>query len=295
MIRERIGPMHGDQPAAKPMPDQERGEERAVRAAELEPLVHHQRRDLEHADHVQSEHDHDDAADARDPVLVVDEDGAERAGGEPDRHEDDGEAGDERQRVEHRARAAGRVRLRLELLQARTGEEGEIGGDQRQHAGRDERDSPARNAVRMLTLAFTSVRSLRRPGDPAWRRRGACPPRRSILLPRPRQRLRTAARRIHRHVSHWFAYPNIDPIAFSRPRARSRPSHWYGLSYLFGFICVFLWMNRPAGRRRLGLTSDQIQDFLVYALVGVLVGGRIGFVIADVITGTIWASTSRTR
>jgi phosphatidylglycerol:prolipoprotein diacylglycerol transferase len=82
-------------------------------------------------------------------------------------------------------------------------------------------------------------------------------------------------------VTHWFAYPNIDPIAFHiGPVA----VHWYGLSYLLGFICVFLWMNRPAGRRRLGLTSDQIQDFLVYGLIGVLVGGRTGFVIADVIT-----------
>jgi phosphatidylglycerol:prolipoprotein diacylglycerol transferase len=34
----------------------------------------------------------------------------------------------------------------------------------------------------------------------------------------------------------------------------------------------------------LGLTTDQIQDFLVYALVGVLIGGRVLFVIADVIT-----------
>lgn len=80
---------------------------------------------------------------------------------------------------------------------------------------------------------------------------------------------------------HWFVYPNIDPIAF---RLGPVAVHWYGLSYLFGFVCVFLWMNRPAGRRRLGLSSDQIQDFLVYALVGVLIGGRIGFVIADVIT-----------
>lgn len=80
---------------------------------------------------------------------------------------------------------------------------------------------------------------------------------------------------------HWFVYPNIDPIAFHLgPLA----VHWYGLSYLFGFICVFLWMVRPAGRRRLGLTSDQVQDFLIYALIGVLIGGRILFVIADIIT-----------
>jgi phosphatidylglycerol:prolipoprotein diacylglycerol transferase len=82
-------------------------------------------------------------------------------------------------------------------------------------------------------------------------------------------------------VSHWFVYPHIDPIAF---RLGPVAIHWYGLSYLFGFLCVFLWMNRRAGRRRLGLTTDQIQDFLVYCLVGVLVGGRVGFVIADVLT-----------
>ena len=82
-------------------------------------------------------------------------------------------------------------------------------------------------------------------------------------------------------MTHWFTYPNIDPIAF---RIGPIAVHWYGLSYLLGFICVFLWMNRPAGRRRLGLTSEQIQDFLVYALVGVLIGGRVGFVIADVLT-----------
>jgi phosphatidylglycerol---prolipoprotein diacylglyceryl transferase len=87
-------------------------------------------------------------------------------------------------------------------------------------------------------------------------------------------------------MQHWFSYPNIDPIAF---RLGPVAVHWYGLSYLFGFICVFLWMNRPAGRRRLGLTTDQIQDFLIYALVGVLIGGRVLFVIADIITQHNWS------
>jgi phosphatidylglycerol:prolipoprotein diacylglycerol transferase len=82
-------------------------------------------------------------------------------------------------------------------------------------------------------------------------------------------------------VQHWFTYPNIDPVAIHLgPIA----VHWYGLSYLAGFVAVGLWLARPAGRRRLGLTVEQIQDFLVYALIGVLVGGRIFFVIADIVT-----------
>ncbi len=82
-------------------------------------------------------------------------------------------------------------------------------------------------------------------------------------------------------MNHWFTYPNIDPIAIHLWRINI---HWYGISYLIGFVAVYLWMSRPAGMRRLGLTRDQIQDFLVYALVGVLVGGRLFFVINDIIS-----------
>ena len=82
-------------------------------------------------------------------------------------------------------------------------------------------------------------------------------------------------------MQHWFTYPNIDPVAL---RLGPLSVHWYGLSYLAGFICVYLWMARPAGRYRLGLTSEQIQDFLIYALAGVIIGGRLLFDIADILT-----------
>jgi phosphatidylglycerol:prolipoprotein diacylglycerol transferase len=82
-------------------------------------------------------------------------------------------------------------------------------------------------------------------------------------------------------VQHWFTYPNIDPVAI---HLGPLGIHWYGLSYLAGFIAVGLWMARPVGRRRLGLTADGVQDFLVYALAGVLIGGRTFFVIADIVT-----------
>ena len=82
-------------------------------------------------------------------------------------------------------------------------------------------------------------------------------------------------------MQHWFTYPNIDPVAV---HLGPLSIHWYGLSYLAGFIAVGFWMARPAGRRRLGLTVDGVQDFLVYALAGVLVGGRLFFVLADIVT-----------
>jgi phosphatidylglycerol:prolipoprotein diacylglycerol transferase len=83
-------------------------------------------------------------------------------------------------------------------------------------------------------------------------------------------------------VQHWFTYPNIDPVAIHL--GPTFGIHWYGLSYLAGFIAVGLWLARPAGRRRLGLTTDAVQDFLVYALAGVLIGGRTFFVFADIVT-----------
>lgn len=82
-------------------------------------------------------------------------------------------------------------------------------------------------------------------------------------------------------MQHWFTYPNINPIAIHLGPVNI---HWYGISYLLGFLAVYLWMSRPEGRRRLGLTKEQIQDFLVYALIGVLIGGRTFFVINDVIS-----------
>src|SRR5665213_2095214 len=83
-------------------------------------------------------------------------------------------------------------------------------------------------------------------------------------------------------MQHWFTYPtNVDPIAI---HLGPIGIHWYGISYLIGFVAVGLWMSRRAGRRRLGLTIEQIQDFLFYALIGVMVGGRLFFVINDIIS-----------
>ena len=83
-------------------------------------------------------------------------------------------------------------------------------------------------------------------------------------------------------MQHWFSYPtNVDPVAIHLGPIQV---HWYGIAYLCGFVAVYLWMSRPEGRRRLGLTREQIQDFLFYALIGVLVGGRTFFVFNDIIS-----------
>ncbi len=69
-------------------------------------------------------------------------------------------------------------------------------------------------------------------------------------------------------------YPNINPIAFSLgPLA----VHWYGLTYLLGFIGCF-WLSVIRGRTR-GWTSQQLTDILFYVAMGIIFGGRIGYIL----------------
>jgi phosphatidylglycerol---prolipoprotein diacylglyceryl transferase len=80
---------------------------------------------------------------------------------------------------------------------------------------------------------------------------------------------------------HWFTYPNINPVAFHIWRLDVR---WYGLSYLFGAILVYLQLQSGRSRERTGLSVDQAQELVVYAMIGVILGGRLLFLIADILT-----------
>jgi len=61
------------------------------------------------------------------------------------------------------------------------------------------------------------------------------------------------------------------------------PVHPYGLAYLLGFFIAYAWLVRPRALARLRLTARDVQRLLCYCLLGVLIGGRLGFVVADVI------------
>jgi len=55
--------------------------------------------------------------------------------------------------------------------------------------------------------------------------------------------------------------------------------HWYGITYLIGFACYYL-----LGRYRLkkypsSWNTDQLSDFLFYGAIGIIAGGRLGWVL----------------
>ncbi|MDR3478940.1 MAG: prolipoprotein diacylglyceryl transferase [Gammaproteobacteria bacterium] len=73
-----------------------------------------------------------------------------------------------------------------------------------------------------------------------------------------------------------LTYPEINPIAF---HVGPLSVHWYGLMYLIGFVggwALLTWRVRHSER---GFTADQISDILFYAALGIIVGGRVGYML----------------
>lgn len=73
-----------------------------------------------------------------------------------------------------------------------------------------------------------------------------------------------------------LVHPEFDPIAFSIGPLKVR---WYGLMYLFGFVGGWLLGRYRAARPGSGWQPVQIDDMVFYAALGVILGGRIGYVL----------------
>lgn len=53
---------------------------------------------------------------------------------------------------------------------------------------------------------------------------------------------------------------------------------WYGMSYMLGFICAYFLLSWMVPKQRAGLTKEMVSDFVFYTAIGILVGGRLGYV-----------------
>ncbi|MGE5626122.1 MAG: prolipoprotein diacylglyceryl transferase [Bacillota bacterium] len=80
-------------------------------------------------------------------------------------------------------------------------------------------------------------------------------------------------------------YPHIDPIALSLGTwhlfgHEFHPAiHWYGITYLVGFFGGYAAMYWRSRRPASGWTSEQLQDLLFYVALGVVLGGRTGYML----------------
>lgn len=71
-------------------------------------------------------------------------------------------------------------------------------------------------------------------------------------------------------------YPQIDPVAISIGPVKI---HWYGLTYLVGFLSAWFLGRLRARKPGSPLNEEQMGDLIFYAALGVILGGRFGYVV----------------
>ncbi len=72
---------------------------------------------------------------------------------------------------------------------------------------------------------------------------------------------------------------DIDPVAIALP-FWPHGIHWYGLMYLLGFAAAYLLGRHRIRAGRLGdVTEERFSDLLFNSMLGVVIGGRVGYVL----------------
>lgn len=71
-------------------------------------------------------------------------------------------------------------------------------------------------------------------------------------------------------------FPDLDPVAFQMGWVVIR---WYSLAYIFGLLGAWLLARKMSRVSKSVFTVLKIDDFLIWATVGIIVGGRLGYVL----------------
>lgn len=71
-------------------------------------------------------------------------------------------------------------------------------------------------------------------------------------------------------------FPNIDPTAFAMGPIRLQ---WYGVMYIAAFLAAWLLGRFRASRQGSGWTADMVDDLATWAMIGVVLGGRLGYIV----------------
>ncbi len=73
-----------------------------------------------------------------------------------------------------------------------------------------------------------------------------------------------------------WQYPEMDPVAIS---VGPVSIHWYAVTYLVGIALAWWLLTARSKSPHIGFNDKQLSDIAFYAVLGVLLGGRLGYVL----------------
>lgn len=83
-----------------------------------------------------------------------------------------------------------------------------------------------------------------------------------------------------------LVYPDIDPVALGLGTYEILGItigpiniHWYGISYLVAFLGCWLLLRYRASKQAKPWKKQEVDDLIFYAALGVVLGGRMGYVL----------------
>ncbi|MCP4177791.1 MAG: prolipoprotein diacylglyceryl transferase [bacterium] len=71
-------------------------------------------------------------------------------------------------------------------------------------------------------------------------------------------------------------FPDINPVIL---KIGPLKIHWYGVMYLVGFVSAWILAVWRSKKSKGIWTSEQISDLIFYSIIGVLLGGRLGYIV----------------
>ncbi len=73
-----------------------------------------------------------------------------------------------------------------------------------------------------------------------------------------------------------FIFPEIDPVAFSLGPISI---YWYGIAYVAGILLGWQYARYLIPRFSNNITLKDLDDFVFWATIGIILGGRLGYVL----------------
>jgi phosphatidylglycerol:prolipoprotein diacylglycerol transferase len=74
----------------------------------------------------------------------------------------------------------------------------------------------------------------------------------------------------------YIDFPDISPVMFSIGPFSLR---WYAMAYLVGIISAWFLTKKNIDRYNLGISSEQLDDLVFCTTLGIILGGRIGYIV----------------